>query len=883
MAEPLGLGMGTLDAMAERSPVIAEPDPEPEPEPEPFALPQKSLAESLSPSRFSACTERTSLMISERPSVLTFDAAAADFADKPAPPRPPRRKPARGPRPTPKGAAPQGAAPQGATPRKKMPWDATTLFTSGVSLINLKRRTDRLEAFLEDAPKALGDGVAVDVVEAFDGFQLHRGGSFLSGMFEPLWDASNLAEREPSVEPGCRFASFGEQGCALSHASIWRRIAPRGTKDSWHLVCEDDVKLHPRFAFQIARLWPRLWHARCDVVYLGFHDYGQRRYAEGTGNCCFRPEYTLGMHCYALRNTAAAKLAGHLPVVGPVDAWLADNQWFGLDVFCLVVPGEGVGGAGGKLASHRTQGRVARGDVDHSSDDPPIAVGRTEEQREALLEQKRREHRFSYHPYAMEDLSELFALDEELDAAEAAARAEAEGAAAGFMESAEAPLSNVVMTVEITAAGKKELRFSAAAGGVPDSWDGAAPPADAPAPDPRPSPTPSPSPGPSRPPSSRPRTATPPVGEAATRPPSSETPTAAEAPKARRMEDVLASLNPMANLLGAKMNPAAAPPDKPAPAKRPPSLLHAVAPVRKPKVSGHRMEDYVNARTLEAAAPAPAADDGAPSTAPSSRPGSRPGSRGGAPETRPPRPGKASARRAPEEPAHRDSVHAAIPNLHRGTFSEADHLGRAGMGTLTRGLRRMIETTPVAPGSNRPSPSESRAGSRAQTPNSRKQSPAASRATTPVRGAPRPGSRPNSNQMKARGNASEKRPAAPGSPRGPSSRGAAPSPRGPSSRGAAPSPRAAATGRGAFGSPGATSRGTSPGGTPRGTSPAGTVRTPPGAYGSARTPPGSGGRMGQRSSTPKTVSNNVGRFAVGATIRVASGGQSRPVGATTRV
>ena len=90
MAEPLGLGMGTLDAMAERSPVkaikvvIAEPpEPEPEPEPEPFALPQKSLAESLSPSRFSACTERTSLMISERPSVLTFDAAAADFADRP--------------------------------------------------------------------------------------------------------------------------------------------------------------------------------------------------------------------------------------------------------------------------------------------------------------------------------------------------------------------------------------------------------------------------------------------------------------------------------------------------------------------------------------------------------------------------------------------------------------------------------------------------------------------------------------------------------------------------------------------------------------------------------------------------------------------------------
>ncbi|KAH8074480.1 hypothetical protein JL721_2042 [Aureococcus anophagefferens] len=545
MAEPLGLGMGTLDAMAERSPVkvvIAEPpEPEPEPEPEPFALPQKSLAESLSPSRFSACTERTSLMISERPS---------------------------------------GAAPQGAAPREKVPWDATTLFTSGVSLINLKRRTDRLEAF--SRTRGAGDGVAVDVVEAFDGFQLHRGGSFLNGMFEPLWDASNLADREPSVEPGCSGRGSGTRG-VTSSTSASTTTASGAT--------------------------PR---ARATAVS-----------GRSTRWACTA----------ALRNTAAAKLAGHLPVVGPVDAWLADNQWFGLDVFCLVVPGEGVGGAGGKLASHRTQGRVARGDVDHSSDEPPIHVGRTEEQREALLEQKRREHRFSYHPYAMEDLSELFALDEELDAAEAAARLEAEGAAAGFMESAEAPLSNVVMTVEITAAGKKELRFSAAAGGVPDSWDGATPPADAPA-----------------------------------------------------------------------LDPGRAP-----------------------------------------------------------RPGSRPNSN------------QMKAR-------------------------------------ATRAKR------PAAPG--RPAPVEPRRGAVAPRP------------VEPRRGAVAPGRGDGPRRLRL-------------------ARGDEPGPLGSPADARAPRPRAPC------------------------------ARRP--ARAAARTPPGSGGRMGQRSSTPKTVSNNVGKFAVGATIRVASGGQSRPVGATTRV
>ena len=46
-------------------------------------------------------------------------------------------------------------------------------------------------------------------------------------------------------------------------------------------------------------------------------------------------------------------------------------------------------------------------------------------------------------------------------------------------------------------------------------------------------------------------------------------------------------------------------------------------------------------------------------------------------------------------------VAAAIPN--RDTFAGADHLGRAGMGTLTRGLRRMIEhvDVPAKPGSGK--------------------------------------------------------------------------------------------------------------------------------------------------------------------------------------
>ncbi|KAK7230205.1 hypothetical protein SO694_00211025 [Aureococcus anophagefferens] len=673
MAEPLGLGMGTLDAMAERSPVkvvIAEPpEPEPEPEPEPFALPQKSLAESLSPSRFSACTERTSLMISERPSARAAAAAAAEAGAGPAADA--------------KGAAPKGAAPQGAAPREKVPWDATTLFTSGVSLINLKRRTDRLEAFLEDArPKALGDGVAVDVVEAFDGFQLHRGGSFLNGMFEPL-DASNLAEREPSVEPGCRF--------------------------------------------------------------------GVRRYAEGTGNCCFRPERTLGMHCYALRNTAARSSRTTCPSPAPSTRGLADNGWFGLDVFCLVVPGEGVGGAGGKLAA----GPEAVADA--------VAVA---------------------GPVA------------------AAVVAPADGDAA-----------------------RRGGGDAAAVVGDADVGGGAK----------------------ARAHGGRPR-----VAESDGEPP--------------RRED-----EPGRGAAGQARAGEAAP-----------SLLHAVAPVRKPKVSGRRMEDYVHRAELEAAARRARgrrrrAVDGAVEP-----PGLAAGlaRRRAGDEAAAARQGVRA--KAPEEPAHRDFGHAAIPNLHRGTFSEADHLGRAGMGTLTRGLRRMIETTPVASGSNRPVAVGRAPGSRADA-----QQPQAVAGREPRDDArPRRAAARLAAQLEPdEGPGQREREAARGAGVAPARRAAArrrrPAARRAAARRRRPGPRRRAAAPSARPGRRAGPR-ARPAGRP-GTSPAGTVRTPPGAYGSARTPPGSGGRMGQRSSTPKTVSNNVGKFAVGATIRVASGGQSRPVGATTRV
>jgi hypothetical protein len=51
----------------------------------------------------------------------------------------------------------------------------------------------------------------------------------------------------------------------------------------------------------------------------------------------FRPTYGFYTHAYAISKSAASKLVSHLPVAAPLDVWLADNDWFGLNVYCGAV------------------------------------------------------------------------------------------------------------------------------------------------------------------------------------------------------------------------------------------------------------------------------------------------------------------------------------------------------------------------------------------------------------------------------------------------------------------------------------------------------------------------------------------------------------------
>ena len=75
--------------------------------------------------------------------------------------------------------------------------------------------------------------------------------------------------------------------------------------------------------------------------------------------------------CYAIRRAAARKFLDALPVAGPVDVWLADNNWFGAQVYCVIQPGGGWQNTGRWLANQETKSGEA--DVKQSSRDAVVA------------------------------------------------------------------------------------------------------------------------------------------------------------------------------------------------------------------------------------------------------------------------------------------------------------------------------------------------------------------------------------------------------------------------------------------------------------------------------------------------------------------------------
>ena len=225
--------------------------------------------------------------------------------------------------------------------------------------INLKSRTDRWKSIESQARKF---NLPIERWEAST-TTTSSGGSEIIMVDESQvkleWDSSINARYSRKVNPGTQFLSKGEIGCAMSHIALWNKVlslhATRSTRNTKNdtssitgqettttvLILEDDACFVGNFQSQLRAVMdyvPENW----DILYLGFSDRGERSVLiENNDIIIFVPEYGFHTHAYALNTRAAQVLLDHLPVQGPLDVWLADNHWFGLNVYCAKVPNKG--------------------------------------------------------------------------------------------------------------------------------------------------------------------------------------------------------------------------------------------------------------------------------------------------------------------------------------------------------------------------------------------------------------------------------------------------------------------------------------------------------------------------------------------------------------
>ena len=117
-----------------------------------------------------------------------------------------------------------------------------------------------------------------------------------------------------------------EIAVALSHIKVWKKIAS-GT-ESYALVIEDDICLHPNFSSLMEESWKELIKKETkgnlfDILFLSFKevDLGAEKVAftESTFKLFRGIWYMSG---YVLSKEGASKLIEMLPLRGPVDLWI---------------------------------------------------------------------------------------------------------------------------------------------------------------------------------------------------------------------------------------------------------------------------------------------------------------------------------------------------------------------------------------------------------------------------------------------------------------------------------------------------------------------------------------------------------------------------------
>jgi len=191
-------------------------------------------------------------------------------------------------------------------------WGIAEIEGMKVYVINLKRGVERRERISRRLREL---GVAYEILEAVDGIGLSNKTKLDAVRQFAFW-----------CHVGRRVLD-GEIGCALSHASIYKRfIAEQESVGVASMPCicilEDDAIIDDRFLVTLARIEDEVDPNQSEVILLSNH-YGQLLFADG----------------YVITGPAAkAVLKANIPMCCPCDYWWLWKKRGLIDVRHIVPP-----------------------------------------------------------------------------------------------------------------------------------------------------------------------------------------------------------------------------------------------------------------------------------------------------------------------------------------------------------------------------------------------------------------------------------------------------------------------------------------------------------------------------------------------------------------
>lgn len=174
--------------------------------------------------------------------------------------------------------------------------------------INLDRRPDRNENIIRLMNKYNLHAIRVS---AFDGSKLD-----INKISNNIITSKGIADAKNSKQKVYVPLTSGAIGCALSHRSIWEKIANENIRNA--LILEDDIRINENL-YDKLEVYKKYFPKDYDIIYLGYHDVSIKHNKGSYNDIFYKSGSVYGLFGYIVSKKGAKKLLNIFPISYQID------------------------------------------------------------------------------------------------------------------------------------------------------------------------------------------------------------------------------------------------------------------------------------------------------------------------------------------------------------------------------------------------------------------------------------------------------------------------------------------------------------------------------------------------------------------------------------